>query len=357
VRAALPRGVGVGSELLGAVLRCNEYEPADFVPVLVGDEQVGWLNSITLEALAPQLAVGRACELVDLCVFGPDLASRDPMSADEQMNCGSAVRLAPGVTSAQTRTDIVASLVQELVADGLIPEAKVRHELQDVHPLAAGFVPPGGQPPSLRMERAAMIYFGIPSYGVHVNGWVRDPQNRDDPTPWAVWVARRSLSKATYAGLLDQMVAGGQPAGLSFEENVCKECEEEASLPPEIITQILPAGEVRYRYATLKGLSIKTLKTFDLEMPADLLPLCADGEVEEFRLMRVGEVLASLREELPLWKPNSALVVIGFCLRHGLVEPSEPGYEQLCRLLGARSVGAVAEGAGMFAERGLAADG
>ena len=36
-----------------------------------------------------------------------------------------------------------------------------------------------------------------------------------------------------YPGLLDQMVAGGQPAGKSFVQNVKKESEEEASLPPE----------------------------------------------------------------------------------------------------------------------------
>ena len=38
-------------------------------------------------------------------------------------------------------------------------------------------------------------------------------------------------------------------------------------------------------------------------MPSGLQPLCADGEVEEFRLMRMDEVIQSLREDLPLWKP------------------------------------------------------
>ena len=49
-------------------------------------------------------------------------------------------------------------LVEELVEDGLIPRAKLRDELQDVHPLALGFVPPSaGVEPVLRLERAAMI--------------------------------------------------------------------------------------------------------------------------------------------------------------------------------------------------------
>ena len=48
---------------------------------------------------------------------------------------------------------------------------------------------------------------------------------------------------------------------------------------------------------------------------------------------RVDEVLRSLREDLPLWKPNSALIAIDFCVRHGLVDETEPGYGELVRLL------------------------
>jgi len=181
-----------------------------------------------------------------------------------------------------------------------------------------------------------MIYFGVPSYGVHVNGWVRDPDNPSSDVPWAMWVATRSMSKATYPGLFDQMVAGGQPSKISFDENVRKECEEEASLPPNIIAGIVPVGAVSYRYATAKGLSTKVLRTYDLEMPRSLQPLCADGEVEEFRLLPISEVLTSLREQLPLWKPNSALIAIDFCVRHGFVDQTEPGYAEIVRLLNQR---------------------
>jgi hypothetical protein len=141
------------------------------------------------------------------------------------------------------------------------------------------------------------------------------------------------MSKATYPGLLDQMVAGGQPSALSFDENVRKECEEEASLPPDVLDRIKPAGAVSYRYATPKGLSTKVLMAYDLEMTHGMQPLCSDGEVEEFRLLRVHEVLRSLREDLPLWKPNSALVAIDFCVRHRLVDETEPGYAELVRML------------------------
>jgi 8-oxo-dGTP pyrophosphatase MutT (NUDIX family) len=184
-----------------------------------------------------------------------------------------------------------------------------------------------------------MIYFGIPSYGMHINGWVRHPQAPTDPRPWALWIAKRSMGKATYAGLYDQMVAGGQPTGLSFSENMRKECEEEASLPPAVITTAQQTGLVSYRYATRKGLSTKVLATYDLEMPDGLLPICADGEVEEFRLLPIVEVLRSIREELPLWKPNSALVCIDFAIRHGFIDFDEPGYMELAHKLRAGYIG------------------
>ncbi len=53
------------------------------------------------------------------------------------------------------------------------------------------------------------------------------------------------------------MVAGGQPSGLTFAENCAKECEEEASLPPDVVTALTPTGLISYKYKTRKGLSTK----------------------------------------------------------------------------------------------------
>ena len=122
------KGSETENSLLDAVRRCNEYNEADFLPVLVGDEQVGWCNEVVLDALATQLAVGISCELVDRSSEGSGLSS---LSAREAT---AALRLAPGVLSAAERTRIVASLVEEMVVDDVIPRNKVRNELQDVHP-------------------------------------------------------------------------------------------------------------------------------------------------------------------------------------------------------------------------------
>ena len=129
--------------LLAAVRRCNEYVPGAFVPVVAAGEQVGWVDAATREALAPQLAAGYACRYVDIALRKPTLtltlslslryACRyvdwPPTSSDSSVSGSSpegiALELAPVATSSSERTEVVATLVEELVADGHIPAAKV----------------------------------------------------------------------------------------------------------------------------------------------------------------------------------------------------------------------------------------
>jgi len=83
---------------------------------------------------------------------------------------------------------------------------------------------------------------------------------------------------------------------------------------------------VAYCVAARRGLSTKTLAVFDLELPEDLVPLNGDGEVESFELVPIDEAVDSLRYELFKWKPNSALVMLDFALRHGHVDPDDDEY-------------------------------
>ena len=68
---------------------------------------------------------------------------------------------------------------------------------------------------------------------------------------------------------------------------------EEASLPRDVLERLVPTGMVSYRYATRKGLSTKHLALYDLEMPKGMLPMCGDGEVEEFRLLPIEQGLGA----------------------------------------------------------------
>ena len=201
--------------------------------------------------------------------------------------------------------------------------------------------------PVVQLERAAIVAFGIPSFGAHVNGYVvdepADPAGAADPdgaAAWAasrrpthVWLGRRALSKPTYPGLLDQLAAGAQPSDIGVLENARKECVEEASLPPRALDALRPAGCVSYSYPTRRGLSTKTLAVFDVELPRDVSPQNGDGEVEEFVLMPIDEAVESLRTSLSKWKPNAALVMLDFAMRHGFVAPDDPGYFELAHAL------------------------
>lgn len=67
--------------------------------------------------------------------------------------------------------------------------------------------------PCLLVERAAAAPLGLRAYGVHVNGFVAGGDGRE-----RLWVARRSWNKPTWPGMLDHIVAGGQPYGISPTE-------------------------------------------------------------------------------------------------------------------------------------------
>jgi hypothetical protein len=215
--------------LLDAVERCNRHQLRNYVPVYCSGSQIGFMPAALQEELK----------------LYPGAATCQTNEQGED-----AVIVAPFAETLAQRTQVLKGLVDSLVRTNIIPREAVRDELQDVRRFSALSL---AEPPLIRLERAALIYFGIPSFGVHVNGFVRGDRGGIK----SVWLAVRSASKATYPGLWDQMVAGGQPSNLSFSANVKKECDEEASIPRDILERIKPAGQVSYRYATRKGLSTK----------------------------------------------------------------------------------------------------
>ena len=76
---------------------------------------------------------------------------------------------------------------------------------------------------------------------------------------------------------------------------------------------------------------------YDLELPADVVPENADGEVERFELKTLSEVDSILRTS-QAFKTNCSLVVIDFLVRHGYLSPDEPDYESIVTALHRRAV-------------------
>jgi hypothetical protein len=185
-------------------------------------------------------------------------------------------------------------------------------------PVSQGF----GSPPLARLERAAIPVFGVPAFGVHVNGFVRESERL------RLWVGKRAGDRPVEPGKLDHLVAGGVDANLDLRRTLVAECAEEAGVSPELAGRAIPVGAIRYRTLHQGWMRNDTIFVFDLELPRGFQPVNRDGEIAGFELMtldRVEEILA----EGPAFKFNVALVVIDFLIRHGHLRPERADYTDL----------------------------
>lgn len=214
------------------------------------------------------------------------------------------------------RTAAVDAVLRALRAEG-----RFRAWRDEPYPVGPSF-----DVPLMQIERGAVPSFGVRAYGIHVNGYIGEGNDL------RLWVGRRSRSKPTYPGELDHIVAGGQPAGLSLEENLIKECAEEASIPAALARRARPTGVVTYLLANEEGLRNDVLFNYDLELPTDFVPVNADGEIEDFFLWPIDRVMQELSETAN-FKFNVAFAIIDFLIRHGFVGPDDSDYVELVRRL------------------------
>jgi 8-oxo-dGTP pyrophosphatase MutT (NUDIX family) len=187
------------------------------------------------------------------------------------------------------------------------------------------------------VERVAMGLFGNARFGVHMTAFVR----RNDPVEsrhdFRIWVPKRAADKSTYPSMLDNTVAGGLMTNEDPFECVIREADEEASLPEDFMRQhAKETGTITYIYITDERaggepgwIYPECQWVYDLELPADgsVTPCPKDGEVESFRLQTVEEIQEQLAQGL--WKPNCAMIMLDFFVRHGILTPeNEPYYDE-----------------------------
>jgi hypothetical protein len=273
------------------IAECNAHDLRGFRPFVIDDVQVGWVR----HGFAARLAA-----------FGTVFV------VDEQ-----AVRLASVLRTPDDRTRAVADVVRALADEGAITGWR-----DEAYPVATRF----GRPELMRIERAAVAHFGVRAYGVHMNGVVR----RGDGLH--LWIGRRAKDKPVAPGKLDNLVAGGQPAGLSLIENLIKECEEEASIPAALARQAVSVSAVTYCLEHPEGLKPDVLFCYDLAVPEDFTPRNRDGEIAEFTLMPVDEV-ARLVRDTHEFKFNVNLVIVDFLIRHGAIPPEHLEFLDLVKRL------------------------
>jgi len=180
-----------------------------------------------------------------------------------------------------------------------------------------------GKPTLFLLDRAHVSAFGLRAFGVHVNGFVRAQDGLK------LWIGTRSLDKSVAPGKLDNMVAGGQPAGLTLGQNLEKEAAEEADIPPSLARTAKPVGALSYRMGGGLGLKPDTMFLYDLEVPESFIPHNTDGEISGFTLMPVEQVAERVRTSFD-FKFNVNLVIIDFLIRHGFLSAdSEADYLEL----------------------------
>jgi 8-oxo-dGTP pyrophosphatase MutT (NUDIX family) len=225
------------------------------------------------------------------------------------------ISLHPALLGFDQRTQAIARVLEILRVRGLISRW-----YDEPYIVSRSF----SSPPLMNIERGAIPLFGSYGYGVHINGFVREGEKLK------MWLGRRAYNRAAEPGKLDQIVAGGQPAGLSLEENLIKECAEEAGMPPKLARKASPVGAISYITEREEGLRRDVLFNYDLELPLDFKPVNTDGEVGEFLLWPIEDVAACV-ESSDEFKFNCSHVVIDFLIRHGYMKPDHPEYLDLLK--------------------------
>ncbi len=263
---------------------CNGFDPSHFKSLHIGKQCIGHVKHQFAEELAQWPSVFKVTD------------------SHVVMNTGSE----DGAVDFEASSHLLAEINRELVSCGVINQT---HGEQ--YPVKNEFE----QPAWLVIDRSAVPYYGIKAWGQHLNGYVK----KNDRL--YLWIATRSKNKGTFPGKLDNMVAGGLPYGITLEDNIAKECREEASVPDSLIHLIRPTGSIRYCVEIEKGLKPDCLFCYDLELPESFTPVCQDGEVESFALLPVEEV-AEIVRDTNRFKSNCNLVIIDFLVRHGYIDRS-----------------------------------
>src|SRR5260370_1122659 len=203
---------------------CNNYDPARVVPLVAGEQRIGWLRHDNAAALAPFRHVfAVASDRVRLVAQG----DVDSVSA------------------------AVDQVVEALVVENRVP--KWRNETFDV-------MPRWGDPPIFRLDRGAVPFFGVRAYGVHLNGYRRERGELH------LWIGRRAPNKRVAPNKLDNVVAGGIGNGHGIAATLVKEADEEAAIPAELARRAGPGGAVSYVMETRLRIRGAALLSYEPDM-------------------------------------------------------------------------------------------
>ncbi|SMG31743.1 NUDIX hydrolase [Paraburkholderia susongensis] len=247
---------------LPCITAARRFDANAHRPFRIGAEQVGWIREGD----------------VPLLERWPDVFEIDGDSG----TASGGVTLAPMFDTVELRSAALASVIGALAAEGRIPGWR-----DETYAIRNAF----DAPPLAYIERAASRFFGTMTYAVHLNGVVEYAAGVPQ-----LWIARRSDTKATDPGMLDNVVAGGIGWGFGIGETIVKECWEEAGIPAEIAERAVAGRTAHVLQSLPEGTQAEQIFIYDLALPADFAPRNQDGEVGEHRLARIDEVARWVEE-------------------------------------------------------------
>jgi 8-oxo-dGTP pyrophosphatase MutT (NUDIX family) len=246
---------------LPCITAARRFDVHAHLPFWIDGEQVGWIRSTDVPLLARW----------------PDVFEIDRTR----------VTLAPAFNSVDLRSAALGSVIGALAAEGRIPGWR-----NETYAIRNAF----DAPPLAYIERAASRFFGTMTYAVHLNGVVEYANGAPPKGAPHLWIARRSDTKATDPGMLDNVVAGGIGWGFGIEATIVKECWEEAGIPEDIAARAVAGRTAHVLQSLPEGTQAEQIFIYDLALPADFAPRNQDGEVGEHRLARIEEVARWIEE-------------------------------------------------------------
>ena len=284
------RADGIVPAIHARLLRALAAPQGEYVAFRIDGHTVGWIDPARAERLSAFASVfGRA--------------------EDE-------IRLAATLADRSARTAAVDAVTRALAGEGLLSAWR-----DERYAVAVEF----GAAPLVDIERAAARYFGIRTYAVHVNGLVRNGGDL------AMWLARRSPTKAIDPGLLDNLVGGGIATGYGVLDTLRKEAWEEAGIPAPVAARARPEGSIDICRPQPQGLQRETVFVYDLELDADFRPANQDGEAVEHRRLTMSDAAKLIATDGAddAVTADASLVILDCLLRQRALGPDRPDIRAL----------------------------
>jgi len=167
------------------------------------------------------------------------------------------------------------------------------------------------------VERGAVRALGIATHGVHLNGTSADQQ---------VWIQQRALTKKTDPGRWDTLMGGMVSAADSLELALQRETQEEAGLDLAQLIDLHWVGQFTMRNPNAPDNAleyvVERIDWFSAQLPAGVVPVNQDGEVQQFKQVALAELQAMLLQQA--FTTEASLILAHHCAEMNEKKASSP---------------------------------